>query len=138
MEKSKSKSKKTKMSKEYLHVIDVDIPIYEGKLVIVLTNSIIKIQKYLPDFKRSDIYAHAWYDNYKGKAGYYMIFNFDNKGGKITHGTISHEAMHLTHYIADIRGFKPDFNNDEPLCYIIGWITDQAYKFINKKKFKVQ
>jgi hypothetical protein len=126
------------MSKEYLHIKDIEIPIYRGRLVIIITNSVNKLQKYLPDFKQSKVYAHAWMDNYKGKAGHFMVLNFDNKNNGITHGCVTHEAIHLANFLADFRGFKPDFNNDEPICYLAEWIVDQTYKFINEKKFKVQ
>jgi len=126
------------LSKEYLHIKATEIPLYRSKLIIVLTNSKDKLSKYLPDFalENDAIYGHAWMDNYKGFQGFYMILNFDNPYRDLKHGCIAHEAMHLVHYLAEERGFQSDFNNDEPLTYLIEWITDEAYKFINKHKFK--
>lgn len=124
--------------KEYLHINAIEIPMYRGYLVIIITNSEDKLLKHLPEFSSNYIYGHAWLSSHKDKQAFYMVLNFDSAGGNMTHGTIAHEALHITNFLADQKGFVPDFENDEPLAYIIGWVTDQAYKFIDKKKFKVK
>ena len=120
---------------EYLHIKAVNIPIYRGKLIIVLTNSNKKLQKYLPYFE-DDIYAHTYLDNYRSRDGYYCILNFNNDYRKMYHGVIAHEAVHVSSFLLENRGVKLDFNNDEPAAYLVEWITDQIYSFINKKGFK--
>ena len=125
--------------KKYLHIKEIKIPIYRGSLIITLTNSAKKLQKYIPDFEDRDIYAHSYLADYKGTQGYYIILNFDNKYRKIKHGTIAHEAaVHIPNFIAINRGIEPDFVNDEPIAYLAEWITDNVYKFLSKHKMIVK
>ena len=120
--------------KEYLYIKSHKIPLYRGYFVIILSNSVDKLRKYLPDFDNKEIYAHSWYEKYRSKQGFIMVLNFDNAYREITHGVIAHEAMHLTNMIASLRGIEPDFNNDEHLAYLTEWIVDTVYKFIPKNK----
>lgn len=123
---------------KYTHKKVIDIPIYEGKFVIILSNDPNGIKKILPSYDRENIYAHTWYTKYKKHQGYFVVLNFDNKYNKITHGTIAHEAQHCVNILADIRGFIPDFENDEPTTYLLGWFVDEIYKFVKEKGFKVK
>ena len=87
--------------------------------------------------KNIEIYAHSWFESYKGREGFIMILNFENDFRKITHGVIVHEAIHISNYIALERDIDPDFENDEPIAYLAEWITDEVYKFIKKSNFKI-
>lgn len=121
----------------YLHFKDLEIPLYRGSLIIVLTNDNDKLVNILPSFPRDkNIYGHTWHDNWKGDNGYFIILNFDNDYRKIYNGIITHEAIHATHMIAAQRGFVSDFDNDEPIAYLAEWITDQVYKFMYEHKKK--
>lgn len=120
--------------KKYLYRKDKPIPLYRGALVIVLTNSKKKLKNHLNDFGKGGIYAHSILSSYKGRQGFFLILNMHNKYRKIKHGIITHEAIHIAHFIADLRGIKPDHNNDEPITYLSEWITDQVYKFIKSKE----
>ena len=122
---------------EYLHIKAVEVPIYRGYFVIILTNSQKKVVKYLPEFK-GRVYAHSWFATYRGQQGFYIVLNFDNEVRKIKHGVITHEAIHTAHFIATERGIEPDFSNDEAIAYLGEWITDSVYKFIQKHKFSAE
>lgn len=50
----------------------------------------------------------------------------------ISEGNIAHEAAHAAVIICDELGIKIDINNDEPFCYLIGFITSEIRKFLNK------
>lgn len=115
------------------------IPIYSGCLIIINSNSKERVSKNITDWvkDKNDIYASAWHTNYNGYDGYAVILNFQNENNKITHGAIAHEALHLTNYLADLRGIIADFNNDEPLTYLLAWIVDQIYIFIEENDLKV-
>jgi hypothetical protein len=52
----------------------------------------------------------------------------------ITHGVIAHEVLHAIHYIGQNLGFKPDFDNDEHLAYIMTYIIDKIYENIDKSQ----
>lgn len=49
-------------------------------------------------------------------------------------GVLSHEIFHLVTLILDQRGIKFSFDCDEAYAYYIGFITEQIYKKISKKK----
>lgn len=124
----------------YFYKKAVDVPLYGGKLVIVACNSITLLEKNKIktfDSKEDiDIYAHMYYGSYKCKRGYYVILNFDNKISKISHGTISHEALHATFEILESINLEPHaFKQHETFAYLQGWVVDEIYKFMTKYKF---
>ena len=104
----------------------------------MLTNSKSKLDKSIPNtsITQEDLYAHAWYDNYKKKEAFIVILNFHDKCS-ITNGVIAHEALHIAGFIGSARGIKADFNNDEPMTYLTEWVVDQVHKFVKQKKFKI-
>ncbi len=124
--------------KAYLKITHFKVPLYGGNLVIILTNSTKKIKKYIPNFEDNDIYAHSYYHTFKNKQGFFVILNFNNKYRKMDHGTITHEAIHNSHFILQCIGGKSDFNDDEPEAYLAEWITDKVYKYIKKNKLVVR
>ncbi len=68
----------------YLHFKDLEIPLYRGSLIIVLTNDNDKLVNILPSFPRDkNIYGHTWHDNWKGDTGYLIILNFEKDYKKI-------------------------------------------------------
>lgn len=115
------------------------IPLYVGRLVIIATNDKKKAHKKFPDYydRGEEPYAHAIRDDYKGWNGFYIILNFDHSWSKITHGVISHEAHHITSFIAETVGIRHDPTNDEPMAYLHNWVVDQVYKFVKEQGFKV-
>jgi len=48
----------------------------------------------------------------------------------ISVGTIAHECKHIVNYIFDARGIKLDTDNDEPECYLLGWLVDKICSII--------
>lgn len=53
------------------------------------------------------------------------------------HNTIVHEALHIVHYVMREIGHKPDYNNDETECYLLGYIVTEIYKFLAKNKIEI-
>ena len=109
-----------------------NIPLYRGKLVVMLTDDKQFIKQYIPDFDNNSIYAHTINAPFKGKDGYYIILNPKNRCRKIYAGTIAHEALHVTSFLFDNRGLKLDMNNDEAQAYLLEWIVDIVFDVINK------
>lgn len=122
---------------KYLHKSDIEIPLYRGKLIVILTNDIDKLKEIIPDFRGETIYGHAYCGGYKESSGYFVVLNFNNPIKKITHGVITHESIHITSFLAEHVGFVPDFENDEPITYLAEWVTDEIYKLIKKHKKEV-
>jgi len=129
------------MSKPYLHKQDLILPIYRGHFVTIITNDFDKIKKIDPEFRgdQSTLYAHSihmpWGKNKRD--GYVIVLNFDNPSRPLYPGTIAHETVHIANMVAGSRGVIADFENDEPIAYLVEWLTDQVHYFINKKGFKV-
>lgn len=121
---------------KHLHLKELKVPLYRGKLVIILTNDKEQLQKYIPDFEDKEPYAHTGLVNWKGNQGFVIVLNFENSFRKMHNGTITHEAIHATHLIAQERGIEADFLNDEPIAYLAEFITDEIYKLMTKHNFK--
>ena len=117
----------------------VNVPLYRGKLVVIITSSVKQLKKYIPDWTDKEIYASTYYAPYKEKQqGYYIILNFKGTYRKIQHGTIAHESTHAAHFIMKHNGLIGDLVDDEAQAYLVGWITDQVYKVIRQTKYKVK
>lgn len=124
------------MEDRYFYIKVVNIPIYKGNLVMILSNDKDKISKLDKGWTKEDIYAHAIHGEYKNFEAFYIVLDIKNSS-KITNGVIAHEAFHVAEFIAESRGFIPDFENNESVAYILEWVTDQIHKFIIEKGFKI-
>jgi len=102
----------------YLHIKSITVPLYRGNFVIIISNSAEKVNNILPDYDLKHVYGHARMDTYKKQQGFFIILNPDFKCRVITHGVVSHEALHIANFIADARGIEPSFSNDEAITYL--------------------
>lgn len=117
----------------------IKIPIYVGKFDIVITDDKDAYNKiYAYKFGSSLLFAHAIATSLKGSnyTHYTMVLNF-NYNEKINHGVIAHEALHIAGFIMDKVGVKYKFRNDEPFTYLIGWVVDEVYGFLDKHNIEV-
>lgn len=101
-----------------------DVPIYRGKLIVLVAETGDEVRKLLPKYEGDSVYASAIYSDWNGIECYSMVLNPKNKSRKISYGVIAHESVHLAHMIAQTRGFAPDFENDEPISYLVEMIFD--------------
>lgn len=115
---------------------ELEVPLYRGTLVIIFTNDTEQLKKHLPAIDDEEVYAHAVLTDWKKKAGFVIVLNFENSFRKIHNGTITHEAIHAAHFIARERGIVADFSNDEPITYLAEFIADEIYKLMDKHNFK--
>jgi hypothetical protein len=53
-------------------------------------------------------------------------------------GDIAHECLHAMNMMYAHVGAKHSLANDEPHCYMLGWVVDQVHKQINLFKKKNQ
>jgi len=114
-----------------------DIPLYKGKLIIIISDNIEFVNKYV-FFKKCDhhLYAHCIYDNFNGEQGFFIVLNpFSNV--KLTEGVIVHEILHCVNFIMDARGQVADRNNDEADAYLAEWIGNKVFTIIKKNKVKL-
>ena len=122
---------------KYIYIKEQDVPLYNGKFVIIFSNSVDGVKKHIKDFDYDEIYAHSFLTNWNETEGFVGIFNFDTDYN-ITHGTIAHECLHLTHYVAERRLFVADFLNDEPLAYLLDFFVNEVYKFAEEKGMEIK
>ena len=107
------------------------IPLYGNRLIVVITNNIKKIKLFQPSFNTAYIYGHSLI----GDSGEFILVLNPKSYEKISAGTISHEAMHITNFIAEWAGIQPSFENDEAVAYLNTWVFDKAYNLIKKHDF---
>jgi hypothetical protein len=125
------------MSKKFLHQEVIDIPIYKGKLVILLSNSGKLVNSITPIFdKKEEVFATAIAGPYQEHQGYYVIFDPTHRI-KLTAGCVAHEAVHLASYLFMDSGVHLDLGNDEPAAYLTEWFVDRIHEVLNKHEYKV-
>jgi hypothetical protein len=113
-----------------------EVPLYRGMFVLIVSNDNDFVQSKLPEFDDRELYAHAWQANYRKRQGFFMVLNFWHPRGFLTHGAIAHEAVHIAHFILNARGVVSDFENDEPITYLVEWITERVYEALDKVNIK--
>ena len=106
----------------------IEIPLYFGDLIIIQTNDIQKInKKYNLGLSKSIFIEAVVFVNPKksGWSRYYMVF-----GEVISSRTIAHESNHAVNRIFLDRSIDLDHENDDPQCYLLGWIVAECHKFL--------
>jgi hypothetical protein len=126
----------TKNNKKYFIKKITPIPLYNGHLLIIFSNNINKITKYVDDLDEDENFAHTFEIFYEGFNCPLIVLNFKHLQ-KITHGDIHHEILHATNIIAKNRGFVADFDNDEPVAYICTWVANEVYDLIKENNILI-
>ena len=117
-----------------LHVAIVTEPGY-SKLIEMIDKGD-AFQNSLDNWPSWDEFAGLAYDrkHIKGHKDWWLILPLENAKTKINVNTVAHEAMHITRMVYDSRGVHFDPYNDEPWAYMVGWITEKAWKSIPRTK----
>ena len=103
------------------------IPIYFGTLTLIQSKDLKKVfDKYnLDDYDGAEAVAF-WQKSKKGRPAYAIAFSKNT-----SNSTIAHECMHIVNRIFSDGGIFPDPLNDEPQCYLLGWLVDECDEFLN-------
>lgn len=123
--------------KEVFHLKSKVIPLYKIDLTIVITNSIDKLTRVIPEFEGDSIFAHTWRYVYKRRDSCIVILNPYNKASKLTLGTIAHESVHVASFTHDYIGAIPNYDNDETFACLTEYVTDEIIKYMNKLNIKI-
>lgn len=88
-----------------------------------------------------DRYAATTYDVKERRTGRYgvlIVFREldDDLGGSVLVSYVAHESLHATSFVSQALGIKADWLNDEPLAYMIGWISGCCWKTLQKVIYK--
>jgi len=115
---------------EYHYIKGKDIPIYKGKLYIVVSNDYEKVEKLIPGFDKwsnGELYAHSFLVNHKGVESIFIVLNFDHKCDKMTYGVIVHELRHAADLVAQSRGLNTTPQNTESNAYLMEWMANTVF-----------
>jgi len=110
-----------------MKVKEVPIPIYFGKLIIILTDDFKKVNK-------------VYRTKIKDKLYDAVVFRTTKEGSHIVAmkvvnwPIIAHETVHLVNDIFIKCGVQLDKINDEPQAYLTGWIVGEIEKFLIETK----
>ena len=99
----------------------IKIPIYFGKLVLIKTKDLSKLNK----IYRTDI-SDKQYDAVFFKVKEKYVIALKNE----CHSVIAHEVVHFVNSLFNARHIELDKNNDEPQAYLTGWAINEIYKFL--------
>ena len=115
---------------EYHYIKGREIPIYKGKLYVVVSNDYEKVEKLIPGFDKwsnGELYAHTFIAPYKGEEGIFIILNFDHEYEKMTYGVIVHELRHAADLVAQSRGLNTTPQNTESNAYLMEWMANTVF-----------
>lgn len=129
----KNKTYKSKNLK-YVDFI-IELPYYHGYFGIAITNNKNKLKEKF-GIESEKIYGHSYLCEYKKLQCFLIVLNPFREKIKITNGVISHEAVHIANFIYLERDIKPDLDNDESYAYLIEFIVNHVYKFLDKLNIK--
>lgn len=101
----------------------IKIPIYCGKLTIILDKDLSFVEKKYKTKSLKDFGAITYKDESKYR-NYVVAFEYVN--GSI----IAHEIVHIINYIYLDCEVELDRVNDENQAYLTGWLFDEIYKFL--------
>jgi hypothetical protein len=113
---------------DYFHKKVVQVPLYKVSVAIIFTNNTEKAKEYTDE--DSEPYAHCV--DLRGHSAVVIILNFDYPKIKMNHGVIAHEALHAAYFVSERVGIRADLTNPEPMTYLLEWITNEIYSFMNK------
>lgn len=108
----------------------IKVPLYFADILVIESDDHKAVsKKYLGGYNLSN--DGAFVDRIYNDDGEidYLVWFRNNPSVK----DIAHESLHLVSYIFEDRNIHFDFNNHEAWAYMIGYIYDQLFNFLNKQ-----
>ena len=107
-----------------------DVPIYHGVVTIHQVKDLANFgERFNPEMDLNNYGAFFTHRaNPKGYFEYRLAFNYE-----VYDGLIAHECLHFVNRLFYNTGMQLDPINDESQCYIMGWIVDKCYGFLEIK-----
>lgn len=120
-------------NKKFRTVKNLKIPVYECTLQFIITDHLIDEVNRI--YKKLDI-PELFVDHAEGclvstDIDMYILL-FDTK--YLSHNTIAHEVFHAVIKMTEDR----EIGDDEQQAWLCGWVTENLYKFINKKNLTIK
>lgn len=103
----------------------IKIPLYYGDLVLIQTDDLEKVEK---EYNTESLHSSeaCVFRNHNKNGWSVYVMAFESKKPFM----IAHESLHVVNRIFDDRGIKLDPENDEPQCFLLGWIVGECHKFL--------
>lgn len=103
----------------------IEIPIYQGKLTMILDSDLSYIENQykttsLNDFGAVTLKEEGVYRSY--------VVGFTDKDHL---SNVAHEIVHIKNHIYLDCAMELDRYNDEPEAYLMGWLFDKIYDFLH-------
>jgi hypothetical protein len=119
--------------KKFKVVKDIKIPMYNCSVQIIITDDLIKIvNSVYKKYKIDDIFSDSAEGCFITTDIDMYILCLDIR--YLTHNTLAHEIFHAVTKLTVDR----DINDNEHQAWLCGWLTEQVYKFIDKKQLTVK
>lgn len=106
-------------------------PLYGTKFTIVLYDSPDELKDEFNDIDFSHEIHEIDGSVFVKNNELFIMFWIDEKSN-ISSGVIAHEAKHLVNKIFIDICCELDRYNDEPECYLLGWVVDEIHAFKNE------
>jgi hypothetical protein len=130
------------MVKNRVYIKKTKVPVYKTLLWIVISDSLDRsidtvedmIDKRVmdPEERKSTLaYTYA----YTKSDGKYHLMLFLHPRQR--HGTIAHEAFHITNIVYSWHGVRPSHSNDEAHAYFLDWMVEQCHAAIEQYRKKI-
>lgn len=107
-----------------MKIHEFDPVLYPRKIWVVVKPNMKELEKMFGPLEMDNtayaVVFHA-YNKIENLGGALVIF--ENKKA-LTIANITHEALHAAMIILEYIDFNLDYNNQEPLTYLTGWIAD--------------
>lgn len=104
---------------------NIKIPIYNLWFTLVIYKNTEEIEKFFAEINYKPEIDITQFDGgiltYNDKC-YFLL----EEG--VSPGVIAHEAKHLVNHVFTNIHCELDRYNDEPECYLLGWIVDEIHK----------
>lgn len=110
------------------------VPIYECRVYVTLTSTLDQGVAMLPKplyeaMQGYDPTKAAYYAASPDTSDYATLFTKDS----LDAGVVSHEVLHVAEKILQDIGYVPrKGRTDEPLAYLLRWLTDRVHKILYK------
>ena len=106
----------------------ISIPIYDFLVRVIISDSYEEFEQ--------DVFDAGWEDGCEGAGA--IVFHTEGKHytlvinrEDISPGNIAHEAGHIVNSIYHSINAEWDHSNDEPYCYLLGFVVDCIHKIID-------
>lgn len=113
-----------------MRIKKIDIPIYYGSLIIVVSDKYPDVAKKFGLSEDVDRFgAFVWTRQDSSGITEFLICIDE----EVENHLIAHETVHLVNAIFEDKGIQLDRSNDEPQAYLTGWVFKQIEDFVNNK-----